>query len=275
MSAHTHAFPNWAFPDAVNTAVYATARVAHQGFPVLQVSHDEDGDWQFLDASSDELGECVLLCLGCVVERDPTLTEISDLPRGWGAFRPEPEASWERWENEPETDEADNDTGACACDVDENANEQRALADIATYGLHVINVAEQGELPPFSYSLGIERSLGLPELIVIGLRAEIAQAAINECYRQMKNGARIAPGVRVSDLLGGGFECLIGEVSPSYFNGYMGWARWLYKGNGFRAWQIVFPSTSGVFPWEAEASDWFRRWQPLLSAPAPEPGESS
>lgn len=260
MSEHAHTFPDWPFPDATNTVTYASAKVAREGFPVLQVAHDANGDWQFLDATTEDPGECVLLCLGCIVERDPTLADISDLPRGWGAFRPELGAAWERWDNPPEDD-------ACG-------DEEKALADIATYGLHILHIAAEDDLPPFSYSIGIEQSLGQPELIVVGLKAEVAHAALNECYRQMKAGTRIAPGVRVADLLGGAFTCLIGAVSPTYFRDYMGWALWLYKDKGFRAQQIIFPNTSGVFPWEAEADDWFRNWQPLLSAPAVEGGQT-
>ena len=75
----------------------------------------------------------------------------------------------------------------------------------------------------------------------------------------------IAPGARVADLLGGGFECVIGDVAPAYYKEYMGWALWLNKGPNFRAWQIIFPSTAGVFPWEVAASEGFRNWQPLLA----------
>jgi hypothetical protein len=257
MPEHTHKFTDWPFTDAVNTVSFSTEKVARLKFPVLRVSHDAEGDWQFLDATTEEPGECVLLCLGCVFEKDPTLAQVSDLPRGWSAYRSEIGAEWERWENPPEED---------TCEHDEEAANQNALADIEKFGLHIINVGAEGDLPPFSYSIGIERSLGKPELIVIGLKAEVAQATINECYDQMKTGAPIAPGARVAGLLGGGFECLIGEVAPSYLKEYMGWAIWLHEGTGFRAWQIIFPNTAGVFPWEPEANDWFRNWQPLLAA---------
>jgi hypothetical protein len=261
MSDHTHHFQDWPFPCPVNAVAYCTARVARDRFPVLRVSHDMDGDWQFLDATTDEPGECVLLCLGCVLERDPTLAQISDLPAGWSAYRSETGAEWERWQKEDESDEAEH------CNPDEA--DAKALADIETYGLHIINVGEGDDSPPFSYSIGIEKSLGLPELIVIGLRAEVAQSAINECYRQMKAGNPIRPGTMVADLLGGDFKCLIGNVSPAHYRAYMGWAMWLYGGNDFRAYQIVFPSTSGVFPWEPEADEWFRSFQPLLADTVP------
>nr|WP_233410612.1 DUF4262 domain-containing protein [Rugamonas sp. CCM 8940] len=197
-----------------------------------------------------------MLCLGCVYERDATLAQIGDLPRGWSAYRICIGADWERWEKSPEADD---------CEQEVNDGEQKALAHIEEYGLHIISVNEEDDLPPFSYSIGIEQSLAMPDLIVVGLRHEVAQAVINECYRQMKSGKLIAPGSRVADLLGGEFECVIGEVSPANIKEYMGWALWLYKGANCRAHQIIFPSTAGVFPWEPEASEWFRNWQPLLA----------
>ena len=248
MTNHTHSFASWPFADPVETVTYCTAEVANLALPVLRVSHDHDGDWQFLDATTEEPGECVLLCLGCVIERDATLAQVSNLPCGWSAFRPYVGAPWERWEKALDADPA----------------EEKALSDIADYGLHIINVAGGDDLPPFSYSLGIEQSLKLPELIVIGLRAEVGQAAINACYEQMQSGTRIEPGMRVADLLGG-FECVIGEVSEAKRRQYMGWACWLHQDAGFRAYQIIFPNTSGVFPWEEKADNWFKSWQPLLA----------
>ena len=253
MSTHTHSFSHWPFADSVDSVAFCTGEVACGRLPVLQVTHDIKGDWQFLDASSDQPGGCKLLCLGCVVERDPSLAQLGDLPPGWSAWRASIGASWERGQ----------------AGSDEYAAERRALDNIDTYGLHILNVAADGELPPFSYSIGVQQSLGLPELIVVGLRHEVAQSAINACYLQMKAGALIVPGARVAGLLGGGFECEIREVAPAHFREYMGWAWWLYDGPGFCALQIVFPNIAGVFPWEPQADDWFRNWQPLLTDPAP------
>jgi hypothetical protein len=260
MTDHIHDMSDWPFPCATNAIAYCTGKVAHNDFPILRVSHDVDGDWQFLDATSDEPDECVLMCLGCILERDPTLAQNSDLPKGWSAYREEIGGRWERWHNAAELEVEEH------CDTDES--DAKALSDVAAYGLHIIHVGEGDDSPPFSYSIGIEKSLGLPDLIVIGLKAEVAQSAINECYRQMKAGTPITPGTFVGDLLGGDFKCLIGEVSPSNYRAYMGWALWLYGGTSFRAYQILFPSTEGVFPWEPESGEWFKNYQPLLAEPA-------
>lgn len=101
MAEHTHDFSHWPFADPVNTTTFCTKLVARRDFPVLLVSHDWDGDWQFLDATSDDPGEPVILCLGCVFENDQTLAEIADLPVGWSAWRDYVGGPWEREENPP------------------------------------------------------------------------------------------------------------------------------------------------------------------------------
>ncbi len=38
-----------------------------------------------------------------------------------------------------------------------DAGEQKALDDIAKHGCHIINLLAEGELPEFSYSVGIQQ----------------------------------------------------------------------------------------------------------------------
>jgi hypothetical protein len=61
-----------------------------------------------------------------------------------------------------------------------DAGEQKALADIERYACHIIHVAAEDELPPSSYSVGIQRSSGRPEVVVIGLMQPIAHSVIIE-----------------------------------------------------------------------------------------------
>ncbi|QYF94079.1 DUF4262 domain-containing protein [Massilia sp. PAMC28688] len=273
--SHTHAFAHWPFAAPVNAISYCTTLVVHNRLPILRVSHDRDGDWQFHDATTDDPGEPVLLCLGCVFERDATVAEVSDLPQGWSAWRSHVGAAWERWENDDDEDEEeDQDEGltanpsACSHSPEEEAaSEQRALADIDQYGLHIIAVSAEGDLPPFAYSIGITQTLGMPELIVIGLKASVAHYVLNECYRRMKAGLSPAPGTRVAGLLDGDYECVLVEMSPDHYRDYLGWALWRNDGPNFQARQIVYPNTANIYPWDAEATEGFKNWQPVLSAP--------
>jgi hypothetical protein len=56
---------------------------------VLYVSHDEDdGSWQF-HSGADDVSEDDLMIVGLseMVDYDPTLCELADLPCGWYAER--------------------------------------------------------------------------------------------------------------------------------------------------------------------------------------------
>ena len=141
MTAHTHNFPDWPFPDPISTATFCTDKVARGDFDVLRVAHDFNGDWQFLDGTTDEPGECVMLCLGCLFEKHADIAAIADLPRGWGTCRDVAGAKWKRWALDPEDDQdggeenAPHECGGPEADA-------KAFADIETYGLHVISVME-------------------------------------------------------------------------------------------------------------------------------------
>ncbi|MCD2165537.1 hypothetical protein [Comamonas koreensis] len=97
-----------AFADAHNTASFSTTKVVREHLPVLMVSHDADGAWQFLDATTDEPGDALLVCMACIYERDQTLEQIADLPLV-SAWRQEVGGTWERAENPPEDDDEDDD----------------------------------------------------------------------------------------------------------------------------------------------------------------------
>lgn len=47
---HPHTFDeaDWPFEDATNTRAFSTKYVIHEGYPILTIAHDHDGDWQFL-----------------------------------------------------------------------------------------------------------------------------------------------------------------------------------------------------------------------------------
>lgn len=67
------------------------------GAPILYVSHDEDGDWQFLCGGEHPDGGpdgALMACLGCTIAGDPSLNAIAGL--GWGqqAIRESAEAPW-------------------------------------------------------------------------------------------------------------------------------------------------------------------------------------
>jgi hypothetical protein len=96
--SHTHNFDesDWPFDTPVNTACFTTRYVVEGVRPVLEVYHDHDGEWQFMCGITNIAADGKLICLGCMVDRDPTLRQLSDLPAGWFAYRESPDQSWWR-----------------------------------------------------------------------------------------------------------------------------------------------------------------------------------
>lgn len=87
---------NWKFTDSPHAEAFLSEKVDSGSEPITFVSHDTgDGAWQFLGDSMFE-GRGVLVCLHHPVDRDPTLTELADLPVGWYAERDAVGESWVR-----------------------------------------------------------------------------------------------------------------------------------------------------------------------------------
>ena len=86
----------WVFADPPNVATYTTANVL-AGHPILLATHDEDdGAWQFLCGTTNESADGRIVGLGCIVDLDPSVTEMADLPLGRRAWRDSPSDPWRR-----------------------------------------------------------------------------------------------------------------------------------------------------------------------------------
>jgi hypothetical protein len=87
---------SWPFHEGKNRAVFTTRPVIHENRPILRVSHDEDGDWQFLCGSTNRSEDGLTVSLAGILQRDPVLAELADLPEGWQAVRQGAGAPWVR-----------------------------------------------------------------------------------------------------------------------------------------------------------------------------------
>lgn len=89
---------DWSFLDAENTAVFTAASITSGDHPVLYVSHDlDDGAWQFQSGRNLDDNEPKVVALRRVVEIDPSVSPLSDLPLGWAAVRKSAETPWQRF----------------------------------------------------------------------------------------------------------------------------------------------------------------------------------
>jgi len=97
---HPHKFEAWPFDEATNVAAITTAHVVEDGYPILQVSHDDDdGAWQVLCGTEVDAEDARVACLGCLFERDRSIGQVADLPLGWRATRASVGEEWERTPN--------------------------------------------------------------------------------------------------------------------------------------------------------------------------------
>lgn len=96
--SHTHSFEenDWPFDDPIDRVTFTTRFVAKEGYPIVLVTHDDDGDWQFLCGTTNEGDDIVISCFGCIYERHPFIKEFADLPKGWLAWREDENSPWYR-----------------------------------------------------------------------------------------------------------------------------------------------------------------------------------
>jgi hypothetical protein len=104
----------WKFPDDPHTSSYLSKTVYEKQERVTYVSHDINGDWQFLGDLMSDGGGPILSCLHHPIDDDPTLKQLFDLPIGWYAQRDTVDSQWERFKRPPEDDEDESGNGSDA-----------------------------------------------------------------------------------------------------------------------------------------------------------------
>ena len=61
-----------------------------------------------------------------------------------------------------------------------------------------------------------------------------------------------------------GMQCHFLEVNPRYYSDYVGFALWFYRKRKFPLYQVVWPNEERLYPWDVDASNAFKEWQPTL-----------
>lgn len=70
--------------------------------PILLAVHDDDHEWQFIGTTDASVGDGRVVCLREIVNLDPTVLEVANLPPGWRAEREAVGEPWRRTISEPE-----------------------------------------------------------------------------------------------------------------------------------------------------------------------------
>jgi hypothetical protein len=135
--------------------------------------------------------------------------------------------------------------------------------NIKQYGLQVQHVLEDETGPGFSYSVGLFKSYSHPEIIMVGLKQQLAHTLINNMAYDVKEGKIFAPLTFEPDILDD-FNCYIIKVDKVNYSAYVGQAQNYYESDDFPLIQCIYPTVKGVYPWEDEWPEDIKDLQPIL-----------
>jgi hypothetical protein len=147
-------------------------------------------------------------------------------------------------------------------------DEIKVVENIEKYGSHVVQISLSNFVPGWSFTIGLYELLRQPEVIVIGLKPDLAISVLNEIARRMREG-RFQPETRASDLMGN-VECEFRLIERKWLRQTMGYAVWFYGDDNFPAIQCIYPDMNNKLPWEQGFDKSWRDRQPLLFDGAPE-----
>lgn len=83
------------FNEPENVAVFTCVHVLENGADICYVTHDEDdGAWQFLCGKSHDESDARVVSLKNIVELDPSVGVLSNMPLGCGAARDGKASRW-------------------------------------------------------------------------------------------------------------------------------------------------------------------------------------
>jgi hypothetical protein len=232
------------FDEAPNTAVM-TCRHIIAGAPIVLVSHDVEGDWQFLcEQESHDSAHLLIVCLGHLTERDPSINDVASMCTGHHAERANRAAPWTV--------------------VDEHESFIVKCIEDPGWSVQLIAAGETAAEPAFAYTIGLFHNYRQPELIVLGLRHELMQSMLDTLGQRIKAGHTFSAHDRVANVIADFDVTLRAVTHPQSFKEHVGYARWFYKGNEFPLFQVVWPDKQARFPAEPGTTDAFNRQQPLL-----------
>ncbi len=84
------------FQESLQKPVFTTKFVLNDKFPIVYVSHDSDGDWQFFSEHEHIQDEDIMIVsLEQIIQYDCSVNEIANLPIGKRAQRKDLDSNWE------------------------------------------------------------------------------------------------------------------------------------------------------------------------------------
>src|SRR5215212_658761 len=111
----------------------------------------------------------------------------------------------------------------------EDDRDRKVLADIASHGWTVIGIPADADGPAYAFSVGLYHTLGHPEILLMGLRPQVAHLLINSIGDAARAGTTFEPGRRYDDIAAG-YPLAFVTMDLRYYREYLGYAGWFYGG---------------------------------------------
>ena len=129
--------------------------------------------------------------------------------------------------------------------------DEKLLADVERYGWHCLHVHDEGQVPFWTFTIGLFQSWKHSELVVFGLPDTVAHDVLTDVVERIRGGHRFESGRLYQDVFDDSVPARFVEVDHLAYSQFLGYAQWFYETEtGFPVLQLVWPDNGGRFPWE-------------------------
>jgi hypothetical protein len=123
---------------------------------------------------------------------------------------------------------------------------EKLLKDVEKHGWLVLQIVDNN-LPSYSYTVGLFKKFGHPEIVISGLDGDTAQDILNDIGHDIAKGIVREAEHTYDDILED-YPCLFKAVSASKYDDYFGRANLYYQSSDYPVLQCVLPDSEKRFP---------------------------
>ncbi|QKG55948.1 DUF4262 domain-containing protein [Hymenobacter sp. BRD128] len=143
------------------------------------------------------------------------------------------------------------------------AAEKIIISDVEKYGFHVAQIKSDGYSPSFSYTIGLFKTYGYPELICFGLNLDLLHSVLWSGKKLLDRQPLPDQSIGYPDFLDD-YDVRFLTVNKDWYRYYFGYGIWFNQGLEFPALQIIWPDKQALYPWEEGFNPAWKAGQPLL-----------
>lgn len=174
-----------------------------------------------------------------------------------------------------------NEGSECRCVIHEppdttswTEGDRELVEDVRRVGWAVNMVKDPDEEPWWAFTIGLRHSFQAPEAVMAGLEGSDMGWWLNRVGERVRDGElELREGQNLVGVIDG-FELAVRDVDPAWHRPLFGYAMWFAQRPPLPMVQLIWPDSSGRFPWDALAGERCRMLQPRLWLPPLEHPES-